>query len=307
MKRISWLAIAACIAVGEAAAAAAAPSGGHSAQPALTVEAIVARNVEARGGLEAWRKIDTMVWTGHIDTDKSPASLQFLLELKRPNKTRFEVKGQNLQSVRAFDGNDGWKLHPAKSGGPEVQPFDAEELKYAKETEGLDGLLIDATSKGIAIELEGTDQIEGHKAYRLRTTSRSGTVRHAWVDATTFLDVKYDRAVRNKAGRVDTVSVYYRDFQDVKGVKLPMTIETSSASAKNPDKMVIERVALNPPLEDRMFARPHLPHSKTKTVSVGEVPQVPLPRNPPAPAMSPVSPPTSTPAADPPPGSATPR
>ena len=305
MKRISWLAIAACIAVGEAAAAA--PSGGHSAQPALTVEAIVARNVEARGGLEAWRKIDTMVWTGHIDTDKSPASLQFLLELKRPNKTRFEVKGQNLQSVRAFDGNDGWKLHPAKSGGPEVQPFDAEELKYAKETEGLDGLLIDATSKGIAIELEGTDQIEGHKAYRLRTTSRSGTVRHAWVDATTFLDVKYDRAVRNKAGRVDTVSVYYRDFQDVKGVKLPMTIETSSASAKNPDKMVIERVALNPPLEDRMFARPHLPHSKTKTVSVGEVPQVPLPRNPPAPAMSPVSPPTSTPAADPPPGSATPR
>jgi hypothetical protein len=300
VKRILWLAIAGCVAAGAAA-------GERSAQPALTVEAIVAKNVEARGGLAAWRKIDTMVWTGHIDTDKSPAGLQFLLELKRPNKTRFEVKGRNLQTVRAFDGKDGWKLHPAKGGAPEVQPFDAEELKYAKETEGLDGLLIDATAKGIAIELEGTGQIEGHKAYRLRTTSQSGTVRHAWVDATTFLDVKYERAVRNKAGRIDTVSVYYRDFQDVKGVKLPMTIETSSASAKNPDKMVIERVALNPPLEDRMFARPHLPHSKTKMVTVGEMPQVPSPRNPPAAPMSPVSPPASTPAADSPPGPATPR
>ena len=300
MKRILWLAIAGSVACSAAA-------GERSAQPALTAAAIVARNVEARGGLEAWRKIDTMVWTGHIDTDKSPAALQFMLELKRPNKTRFEVKGQNLQSVRAFDGKDGWKLHPAKSGGPEVQPFDAEELKYAKETEGLDGLLIDATAKGIAIKLEGTDQIEGHRAYRLRTTSQSGMVRHAWVDAKTFLDVKYDRAVRNKAGRIDTVSVFYRDFQDVKGVKLPMTIETSSANAKNPDRMVIERVALNPPLEDRIFARPHMPHSKTKMVTVGEMPQVPLPRNPPAPPMSPAAPPGLAPPAEPAPETAAPH
>ena len=300
MKRILWLAIAGCVAAG-------AEAGERSAPPALTAGAIVARNVESRGGLEAWRKIDTMAWTGHIDTDKSPAALQFLLELKRPNKTRFEVKGQNLQTVRAFDGKDGWKLHPAKSGGPDIQPFDADELKYARETEGLDGLLIDATSKGIKIELEGTDQIEGHRAYRLRTTSRSGMVRHAWVDVKTFLDVKYERQVRNKAGQIATVSVFYRDFQDVQGLKLPMTIETSSAGAKNSDKMVIERVALNPPLEDRTFARPHLPHSKTKMVTVGEMPRVPLPRNPPAPPMSPVSPPASTPATDSPPGSATPR
>jgi hypothetical protein len=299
VKRILWLAIAGGVACGAVA-------GEHSAQPALTVEAIVARNVEVRGGLEAWRKIDTMVWTGHIDTDKSPASLRFLLELKRPNKTRFEVKGQNLQSVRAFDGKDGWKLHPAKSGRPEAQPFDAEELKYAKETEGLDGLLIDATAKAIAIELEATDQIEGHRAYRLRITSRSGIVRHAWVDAKTFLDVKYDRVVRNKAGRIDTVSVFYRDFQDVEGVKLPMTIETSSASAKNPDRMVIEQVALNPPLEDRLFARPHMPHSRTKMVTIGELP-APLPRNPAAPPTRPVSLPASTPVADSPPVSATPR
>jgi hypothetical protein len=132
-------------------------------------------------------------------------------------------------------------------------------------------------------------------------------VRHAWVDAKTFLDVKYEREVRNRAGQIATVSVFYRDFQVVQGLKLPMTIETSSAGAKSSDKMVIERVALNPPLEERMFARPHLPHSKTKMVTVGEMPQVPLPRNPPAPPMSPVSPPASTPATDSPPGSATPR
>jgi hypothetical protein len=298
VKRIFWLAITGSVAC-------AAVAGEPSAPPALTAKAIVAKNVEARGGLEAWRKIDTMAWTGHIDTDKSPAALQFLLELKRPNKTRFEVKGQNLQSVRAFDGKDGWKLHPAKSGGPEIQPFDAEELKYAQETEGLDGLLIDASAKGIKIELEGTDQIEGHKAFRLRTTSQSRMVRHAWVDAKSFLDVKYERAVRNKTGGIDTVSVFYRDFQDVKGLKLPMTIETGLAGAKSSDKMVIERVALNPPLEDRMFARPHLPHSKTRMVTVGEMP--PSPRNPAAAPIGAASPPAAAPQPGPNPDSAAPH
>jgi hypothetical protein len=302
VKRISWLAIAACIAVGEAAAAA--PSGGRSAQPALTVEAIVARNVEARGGLEAWRKIDTMVWTGHIDSDKSPAGLQFLLEMKRPNKSRFEIKGRNQQTVRAFDGKDGWKLHPAQTGGLDVQPFDADELKYAQEAGGLDGFLIDAAAKGNAIALDGQDQIEGRNAYRLRITSRSGAVRRAWVDAKTFLDVKYDRAVRNKAGQYNTNSVYYRDYQKIEGVKLPMTIETSSANAKNPDRMVIERVALNPPLEDRVFARPHMPHSRTKIVTIGESPQAPLPRNRRAPPMGPAAPPGPAPQAEPAPETA---
>jgi Outer membrane lipoprotein-sorting protein len=304
MKWIACLAIAACIAVGEAAAA---PSGERSAPPALTVEAIVARNLEARGGLEAWRKIDTMVWTGHIDTDKSPGGLQFLLEMKRPNKTRFEIKGPNQQMVRAFDGKDGWKLHPAKAGGPEVQSFDADELKYAQDAEGFDGLLIDADAKGITIALEGAEQVEGHKAYRLRITKRSGVTRHAWVDAKSFLDVKYDRVMRDKAGQYNTVTVYYRDYQKIEGVKLPMTIETSTGSAKNPDRMVIERVALNPPLADRIFARPHMPQSRTKMVTIGESPQAPLPRNPLAAPMSPAAPPGPVPQAELAPGTPAPH
>jgi hypothetical protein len=304
MKRSACLAIAACIAVG---AVAAAPSGERGAQPALTAEAIVARNLEARGGPEAWRKIDTMVWTGRIDSDKSAGGLQFLLEMKRPNKTRFEIKGPNQQTVRAFDGKDGWKMHPAKTGGPEVQSFDADELKYAQEGEGFDGLLIDADAKGITIALEGAEPVEGHKAYRLRITSPAGVVRHAWVDAKSFLDVKYDRMVRNRVGQYNTVAVYYRDYQKIEDVKLPMTIETSAGSAKNADRMVIERVAINPPLEDRIFARPHVPHSRTKMVTIGESPQAPPPRNPPAQPMSPAAQPGPAPLAEPAPASAAPH
>jgi len=42
--------------------------------PALTAQRSSRKNVAARGGLEAWRKIQTMVWIGHIETGNSPGS-----------------------------------------------------------------------------------------------------------------------------------------------------------------------------------------------------------------------------------------
>src|ERR1700757_5196372 len=56
--------------------------------PELTAEQIVQKNVDARGGLEAWRKIQTMVWVGHMERAGGPmASMSFVLQQKRPNKT----------------------------------------------------------------------------------------------------------------------------------------------------------------------------------------------------------------------------
>src|SRR6266478_8724476 len=71
---------------------------------------IVAKNVAARGGLDAWRKVETMVWIGHIQSTRAPSpSMQFRLEQKRPSKTRLEISALNEKSMRVFDGVQGWK------------------------------------------------------------------------------------------------------------------------------------------------------------------------------------------------------
>jgi hypothetical protein len=226
----------------------------------MTAAQIVDKNVAARGGLDAWRKIQSMAWAGHIEAPSAPAPrIPFFLEQKRPNKTRFEVKAQNQISLRTFDGTTGWKVRPSASGKPEVQPFTSEELSFARDGQGIDGLLIDHAKKGLAVGLDGIDEVEGRKAYRLTVTLPSGVGHHVWVDAETFLDIKYERPTRNSRGQAGTTSVFYRDYRTVEGLQIPLTIETGSDSGKAPDKMVIERIALNPRLDDRMFARPQLP------------------------------------------------
>jgi hypothetical protein len=226
-------------------------------QPDLTAAQIVERNVAARGGLEAWRKIQTMAWAGHIETaNGAEPLLPFVFEMKRPNKTHFEINTRGQRTLRVFDGDEGWKARAAKNASPEIQPYTVEEVKFARDSQVIDGTLIDYQAKGLGVALDGVEEVDGRKAFRLTVVLPSGAIDRIWVDAQTFLDVKSERQFRNPAGLLARTTAYYRNFQTVDGLQMPFRIETSTGAGKPPDKLVIEKVSLNPPLDDRVFAKP---------------------------------------------------
>jgi outer membrane lipoprotein-sorting protein len=236
----------------------AAAAGQDGSAAALTAAQIVEKNAEARGGLEAWRKIDAMVWSGHIETGSPVAPLiPFVFELKRPNKTRFELREDQDKMVRVFDGAAGWKVRTSRGGAPALKPYTPAELASAREAQGIDGLLIDHQAKGIDIALDGIDEVEGRKAYRLVATLRSGSKRHVWVDAETFLELKTDREAHTSGTQPGIVTVFYRNWRAIEGLKMPTTIETHAADGKGGEKMVIDHVSMNPSLSDARFARPN--------------------------------------------------
>jgi hypothetical protein len=249
-------AIAAC-AVAAALASASALAGAVDQTADLTAEQIVEKSVAARGGLDAWRKIQTMTWSGHIETgNPSTSSVEFVLEQKRPNKTRFETTSPAEKTVRLFDGTHGWKVVPVGGGSRVLRRFTPLELRSARDAQGIDGLLIDYEARGSTMALEGTDDIEGRKAYRLNVRLSSGSMRRVWVDAQTFLEVKHERQTRAVNGGVGSVSVFYRDYCTIGGVRLPLTIESVRGSVAGAAKMVIDSVTLNPSLSDAHFGRP---------------------------------------------------
>jgi hypothetical protein len=233
----------------------------------LTAEQIVEKNVAARGGLDAWRKVTTMAWVGHIEASNLPGgSLPFVFEFGRPNRTRFSVDPQGQPSARIFDGRNGWKVRRSRDGSPDVQPYSAEDLKAAVDGQGFDGPLIDYRAKGIAVNLDGRDDVDGRPAYRLIVRLPSGASQHVWVDAETFLDLRSDRDSRDRAGRAGKVWLTYRDYRTVDGLQLPTLIETSGADGKAPDRMVIDRVFLNPALSEQAFAKPEVAARRHKVV-----------------------------------------
>jgi len=250
---------AAIAAVGPASPAPALPqsTAGSGTAPEMTAAEIVARNVAARGGLEAWRAVHSMVWVGRIETARGPVSqVPFILEMERPNKTHFEISDGEQRSARVYDGREGWKLRAARSGAPDVRPFTPRELDYAHDAQVIDGVLIDHEAKGIRVVAEGIDELDGRKAYRLSARLPSGSVEKVWVDAETFLDVRSEREFRNAAGLTGRTTMEYKDFRSVEGLRMPFVVETATVPGQRPDKLAIEKISLNPPIEAAAFSRP---------------------------------------------------
>lgn len=249
----------------------------------LSIAQIIERNVAARGGADAWRKIQTMVWIGHLESEHAPMpSLGFVLEQARPNKTRFQLIAMNTRTVRIFDGVHGWKMRPGAEGKPDVRPYSIEELRFAQSAPGLDGPLIDYATKGSKVRLLGVEDIEGTKAYKLDVQLTTGENDQLWLDARNFLELRYDRPAAGPHGQGRVVSVLYRGYRDVDGLRIPAQIETVAGPGATPDRMSVERTVLNPPLDAQIFANPAATGARaaavrprTPSVSDGRMPLAP--------------------------------
>jgi hypothetical protein len=254
----------------------AAPPTAGSGALARTAEDVLARNAVARGGLEAWRKIDRVVWLGHIEPavqEEGVPNPKFVAHLERPNHTRFEVKSRQSNFARIFDGEHGWRTRPAKDGRPSVTPFPKSEVDFAKSEFVVDGPLLDAAAKGVKVSLDGLDTLEGERTYRLSLRLPNGGERKVWIDTKTNLEVRIDRPAGTGVDPNRPVSTYYRDWSDEDGLMLPHAIETASMQADNGvelprrDRVVIEGVLVNPKFEALTFAMPAVPmrrNSKTE-------------------------------------------
>jgi len=223
---------------------------------ALSVDQIIAKNIEARGGLQAWQAVQTMSYSGRMDAGgKTKAQLPFSMELKRPRMSRVEIEFANDRAVQVYDGVNGWKLRPFL-GRRTVEPFSAEELQAASMQADLDGPLVDYARKGTKVRLEGMEKVEGNDAYKLKLTLKDGQVRRLWIDAGTFLESKIEGAPRRMDGKLHSVDVYYRDFRSVDGLMVPYVLESAVVGTKQTSRMYVESVTINPALEDSRFTKP---------------------------------------------------
>jgi len=267
-----------------------------STAPTLSAAQIVEKSVAARGGLQAWRGVETMTLTGKMgaggnrratlsvpipEKHKDEATLQgarqrpvdevqlpFVMDLARSHKERFELVFNGQTAIQVYDGTHGWKLRPFLNRR-DVEPFTSEEMKIASSQDDLGGPLVDYQAKNTKIELVGTEEVEGRDTYKVKLTTKDGNSKHVWIDAQTFLETKIEGQPRRLDGTYHPVEVHFRDYRQVSGLMIPFVVEThvlpvtktATGLRDTPvpvEKITLEKVVVNPKFDASVFAKPEV-------------------------------------------------
>ena len=171
---------------------------------AQTVDEVIAKNLEARGGAKKLRSIQTLLMTGTLSF--GDASSPITVKVRRPNQIREDFQVQGNAWVRAYDGATGWETQ-----GKDTRVLAAGELNNIREEaeNAIEGPLLDYAKKGSKAEFLGKGEVDGKPVYKLKITTSLGTSITQFLDATSYLEV-HEEIERSADGKTVT---YRRRYQ----------------------------------------------------------------------------------------------
>src|SRR5690349_7642423 len=234
------------------------------AAPAQTAEEIVAKALEARGGLARVKAVQTERISGSISFG-AEASGPFVVELAGPAKMHMELTPPAGKIVRVYDGHGyGWVINPFDENKG-VQAMTAEDIQNIGEESDFNGPFVDYKQKGNTVEYTGKESVDGKPAYGLKLTMKNGTVRNYEVDASSYLLLKW-KGTRRQDDKDVPVESTFKDYRDVNGMKFAFEIDSGAPGGPPMQKIVVEKIEIDPKIEGSRFGKPAEPEQSSVPV-----------------------------------------
>ncbi len=218
----------------------------------MTLEKLLQKNYEAKGGLENLKAIKTLYIEGKMINTQQNVEMPMKMWFKKPNKIRTEVEMMGKKIVQAYDGEKAWWIMPFL--GPEPKLMPEEQAKNIKEQKDSLSPLVDYKKRGIKIELLGKDDFEGTEVYKLKLTYKNGKVVYYYLDADTGIELKAESFV-SRGGEERKVETVFSDYKKVNGIYFPFTMEMKSGDI-NSGTMSFTKIEVNKEIPDSIFEMP---------------------------------------------------
>ncbi len=226
---------------------------------AQTTDEIVAKYIKTIGGKDKIEAVKTIRRAGKF-TGGGGFEARVTEEKKRPDLIRQEFLIQGMVGVTAYDGKNGWKIEPWQ-GKKDPEPLGEEEMKSIVEDSDFDGPLVNYQQKGNAVEYIGTEPVEGTDAYKLKVTLKNGDVQYYYMDTDYYVPIKIDtkRFIRGEEREYETS---LGDYKEAGGVYFPYSSETNAKGSQFKQKINVEKIDVNAPIDDSRFREPVAPAKK---------------------------------------------
>ena len=246
---VKWMA-SVCIAVAAVVAAGIDPAFAQApAAPLPTGEAVLAKYVDATGGVAAYDGVRNRVVTGRMEIQGAGVVLGITMYSAQPASLYTLVESDATGRLESGV-SDGVAWENSAMRGPTVK--DGIELDDARRDAIFDRIAHWKEHLKSA-ECAGTTDVNGRPAYRVIATPKSGSPQTLYFDSESGLLVRTETTVTTAGGAVPVVAEP-GDYRKVDGIMMPFT---SRLKVMGQERVVtIEKVEHNVALPADRFALP---------------------------------------------------
>ncbi len=224
---------------------------------ATTVDEVIAKHIEARGGLEAWQAVKSLKISGSYSGFSKVSA--FTLHRERDAASPTTTAKYHLDYVLdgkpmtvGYDGRTAWWINLWYQI-PWAQKMAGQDLKVFMQDVDFESPFFNYREKGYQVELLEDGDLEGQAALRLKLTRPDESVETWYLDPETYLEIGYD-AEGSDFGTPQPQRAFIEDFREVDGVMVPHYVEKQWYTRLR--TMEVERVETNLEIDDDLFRMP---------------------------------------------------
>ena len=219
---------------------------------AQTADEIVQKYATAMGGLDAFNKVQTLKMTGSVNAQGMTLPLTIQIVNGKAMRTDVDVMGKSI--INVYNNGKAWKINPY-AGAPTATEVTGPELSDFKAQSMLASQLMDYKARGHQVELEGQEDVDSVKTFKLKLTSKDdGKVTTYFINATDFTVVKSVGKKEMQGQEVD-LETYFTDFKDFNGLKISTT-RTQKVEGQVLQEVKFDKIELNVPVDEKIFEMP---------------------------------------------------
>lgn len=229
--------------------------GGAAAQEGMSLEDLIALNLDSKGGEEALRAVDSIRVQGTMVMGGGQMTAPFTWEWKSPDMMRTEFTIQGMTAVQAYDGETAWAIMPF-TGKTDAEKLPEEQADGLRRQADFLGPFVDSEEKGYTLELLGEEEIDGTPAYKVQVTNDKGDVTYLFLDKDYGLEIQ-SISKRTVQGQEFEATTAIGDYKEVGDLMIAHSFDVQAAgSPMGGQTMTFQSIELNPELSDDRFEMP---------------------------------------------------
>jgi hypothetical protein len=160
---------------------------------------------------------------------------------------------QGTRVVSAFDGEKVWAINPML-GANEPKELSGAQADSLRDQSTFDGPLVGYKERGDTLELVGTVDLAGGKAWKLKLSRKSGRSMLIYVDTETGLEKEWSTTVDQNGMTID-VDTLMSDYQPTDGILVARSLRTM-VGGQQQGSLKVDTVQFNVPIDDTAFKMP---------------------------------------------------